>query len=79
MYSPFPILGILKKWGSKLAVATSSSQLRMAVPLVAPPDKMDSGAFKDIALDLPGQAVEIDDLDRIDDLIAGLIDLDGDL
>ena len=73
------IYSTLKKWGSKLAVATSSSQLRMAVPLVAPPDKMDSGAFKDIALDLPGQAVEIDDLDRIDDLIAGLIDLDGDL
>jgi len=73
------IYSVLNKWGSKLSVATSSNQLRTAVPMVAPRGEINSDAFKDIALDLPSQSAKIDDLDNIDDLIADLIELEEDL
>ena len=68
------IYSALNKWGRKLIVATSSNQLRMAVPLIAPQGEMAADAFKEV----PAESVQIDDLDNIDDLIADLIELEGD-
>ncbi len=68
------IYSALNKWGRMLTVATSSNHLRMAVPLIAPQGKMEADAFKEI----PVESVQIDDLDNIDDLIADLIELEGD-
>ncbi len=67
------IYSALNKWGRMLTVATSSNQLRMAVPLIAPQGKMEADAFKE----MPVENVQIDDLDNIDDLIADLIELEG--
>lgn len=68
------IYSALNKWGRMLTVATSSNRLRMAVPLIAPQGKLEIDAFKEI----PAESVQIDDLDNIDDLIADLIELEGD-
>ncbi len=68
------IYSALNKWGQRLTVATSSNQLRMAVPLIAPQGEMAADAFKEMA----AESVQIDDLDNIDDLIADLIELAGD-
>lgn len=68
------IYSALNKWGRRLTVATSSNQLRMAVPLIAPQGKMAADTFKEMA----AESVQIDDLDNIDDLIADLIELEGD-
>lgn len=65
------IYSALNKWGQRLTVATSSNQLRMAVPLIAPQGEMAADAFKEMA----AESVQIDDLDNIDDLIADLIEL----
>lgn len=72
------VYSVLYKWGKQLSVATSSNQLRMAVPIVAPLGKIDLSTFKDSSIDLPNRQIKIDDLDKIDDLIADLIDLDED-
>ena len=68
------IYSALNKWGQRLTVTTSSNQLRMAVPLIAPQGEMVVDAFKEI----PDESVQIDDLDNIDDLIADLIELERD-
>lgn len=68
------IYSVLNKWGRRLAVATSSNQLRMAVPLIAPQGEMAADTFKE----MPTESVQIDDLDNIDDLIADLIELEED-
>lgn len=73
------IYSMLNKWGSKLSVATSSNQLRSAVPMVAPRGEMNFDVFKNVTLDLPGRPAETADLDNIDDLIADLIEFDDDL
>lgn len=66
------IYSALNKWGRRLTVATSSNQLRMAVPLIAPQGEMAVDVFKE----MPTESVQIDDLDNIDDLIADLIELE---
>ncbi len=68
------IYSALNKWGQMLTVATSSNQLRMAIPLIAPQGKMEKDAFREIQV----ESVHIDDLDNIDDLIADLIELEED-
>ena len=68
------IYSSLNKWGQRLTVATSSNQLRMAVPLIAPQGEMAADAFKEMS----AESVQIDDLDNIDDLIADLIELEED-
>lgn len=68
------IYSALNKWGQRLTVATSSNQLRMAVPLIAPQGEMVADAFKE----MPTESVLIDDLDNIDDLIADLIEFEED-
>ena len=68
------IYSSLNKWGQRLTVATSSNQLRMAVPLIAPQGEMVADAFKEMS----AESVQIDDLDNIDDLIADLIELEED-
>ena len=68
------IYSSLNKWGQRLTVATSSNQLRMAVPLIAPQGEMAADAFKEMS----AESVQIDDLDNIDDLIADLIELERD-
>lgn len=66
------VYSALNKWGRRLTVATSSNQLRTAVPLIAPQGEMSTDAFKEI----PAESIQIDDLDNIDDLIADLIELE---
>ena len=68
------IYSAINKWGRRLTVATSSNQLRMAVPLIAPQGEMAADAFKE----MPAESTQIDDLDNIDDLIADFIELEGD-
>lgn len=68
------IYSSLNKWGQRLTVATSSNQLRMAVPLIAPQGEMAADAFKEMS----AESVQIDDLDNINDLIADLIELEED-
>lgn len=72
------VLSTLKKWSSKLSVATSSPILRMAVPLVSPIGKMDAEKFAGLA---PSKNTEFcsDSTDDIstDDLLMELIDDDS--
>ncbi len=64
---------ILKKWGSGVEVGLSSNQLKQAVPLVAPMGEIDPSTFKGTGVISSDGHIGIDDLDNIDDLIAGLI------
>ena len=64
---------MLNKWSSKLEVATSSNQFKLAVPLVAPAGKMDEETVKQFENYKPVEFVSSDNLDNIDDLIADYI------
>ena len=70
----------LKKWGSKIDVASSYPQFRYAVPLVAPLGKMDTTryaeAIKTGVKQEEDTTIMVHDLDHIDDIIADFIDLD---
>lgn len=71
------LFSILKKWGEKVSVATSSAQLRHSVPLIAPLGKMDITAFMKLK---PINTFKIDNIDDIDSLLEDIIDdiiLDG--
>lgn len=72
------VFSTLKKWSSKLSVATSSPILRMAVPLVSPIGKMDAEKFAGLA---PSKNTEFcsDSTDDVstDDLLMELIDDDS--
>lgn len=65
------LFSILKKWGEKVAVATSSAQLRHSVPLIAPLGKMDITAFMKLK---PVDTFKIDNIDNIDSLLEDIID-----
>lgn len=67
------IYSMLNKWSSKLEVATSSNQFKLAVPLVAPAGKMDEETVKQFENYKPVEFVSSDNLDNIDDLIADYI------
>ena len=67
------IYSMLNKWSSKLEVATSSNQFKLAVPLVAPAGKMDEETIKRFENYKPVEFVSSDNLDNIDDLIADYI------
>lgn len=70
------VYSVLAKWATKVDVAPSFSQFRMAIPLVAPKGLMDVSPFAEAYKDpaqMNGTSVEIDDLDNIDDLLANLL------
>ena len=67
------LYSILNKWATKVSVGTSSNQMKMAVPLVAPAGELNTTVLGDTAT--IGNAVEIkfDDLDNIDELLEEII------
>lgn len=65
------LFSILKKWGEKVSVATSSAQLRNSVPLIAPLGKMDLTTFMKLK---PIDNFKIDNGDDIDSLLEDIID-----
>lgn len=68
------VYSTLNKWSTKLVVGVSSSQLRMATPLVARVGQMDATPFWDIRQVDMSPAITVDNLDNIDDLLADIID-----
>lgn len=74
-WSEWLVYSILNKWGKKTLVATSSNQLRFAVPLVAPIDNYDPTAFENIKKDDNEFSFEEDDLNDLDALLEDFIDL----
>ena len=69
------IYSILRKWGERVQVGVSATQLRYAVPLVAPLGKLDEGKYKDLKKD-HAVTYQCDNLDDIDSLLFDLIDDD---
>jgi hypothetical protein len=73
------IYSILNKWGSRVEVAPSYNQIRMAVPLVAPKGKMQAESFAEVYKELDCAAGNLgvgtmNKLDNIDDLLMDLLD-----
>lgn len=70
------LFSILKKWGSRLSVGTSSNQMKMAVPLVAPLGKLDITEFSAMSGVDGTASIKLDNLDNIDELLEAIIDED---
>lgn len=64
------IYSVLKKWGTRLDVALSSSQLRQSIPIVSFIGNMDVSKFKTTTRQA---SVKIDNMDDIDDLLADIL------
>lgn len=71
------VYSVIKRWASKLDVTTSSTQLRIATPLVAIRGQLDLQKYDGIQDLSKFSVIQADDLDDIDSLIADYI-LDGD-
>lgn len=65
------IYSVINKWSEKLEVGTTSNQFRISIPVVAPKGYLNVQELSEI--DTTGVIVEADDLDDIDNLIAGYI------
>ena len=64
----------MNKWAKKLTVATTSNQLKQAVPLISPLGKMEIDKFSSLGANDGRISVKVDNLDNIDDLIEDVID-----
>lgn len=83
IWSTLPILTVpwtdwllystLNKWATRVSVGTSSNQMRMAVPLVAPAGELSATEFGDPSMVNNAAAVKFDDLDNIDELLEDII------
>jgi len=72
------IYSVLTKWGSKVDVAASNNQFRLAIPLVAPAGLMDTTAFVDAFKSVSQPqisevVVQVDDLDNIDEILSNML------
>ena len=77
------IYSVLRKWGKNLVVHTTSTQFRQSVPVVALPGMITDEKLAEIAkrcsdLSYTPSGHLIENLDDLDDLILGFIDLDLD-
>lgn len=68
------LYSVLNKWSNKVSVSTSSSQFRMAVPLISPVGSIETVVFADIDTRRQDNSIQIDDLDDIDVLLEDIID-----
>lgn len=78
------LYSVLRKWGKSIVVHTTSTQFRQSVPVVALPGAVTEEKIAEIAKRCADLAYTpsgqiINDLDDLDDLILGYIDLDVDL
>ena len=64
---------VLRKWSNKLDVAVTSSQFKLAMPLVAPKGGLTPEVIKQFENTEKEEIVYADDLSKIDDLIADAI------
>lgn len=75
-WNEWMIYSVLYKWSTKLEVATSSTQFRYAIPLVAPKGTISDdiiASYNNVdAKFIP----KVDDLSNIDELIMDMIDID---
>lgn len=67
------LYSVLNKWGNRVMVGTSSNQMKMAVPLVAPTGKYDASEFANMTASSSASAIRIDDLDNLDELLEDII------
>lgn len=67
------LYSVLRKWSKKLDVAVTSSQFKLAMPLVAPKGMLTPEAIKQYENTEKEELVYADDLSQIDDLIADAI------
>lgn len=70
------LYSVIKKWGRKLIVSTSSNHFRVAVPLIAPCDNFNEYAYQDITNDSTSSVYIADDLSDLDLLIEDVISED---
>lgn len=73
-WSDWLIYSVLNKWGEKVVVSTSSNQFRLSVPLISPIGHMDINAFKDLVPTNVSFSAQVDDLDKIDELLEDIIE-----
>ena len=67
------LYSVLNKWATKVSVGTSSNQMKMAVPLVAPAGELNNTELGDTAMAGSTVAIKFDDLDNIDELLEDII------
>lgn len=67
------LYSIINKWGSRLSVGTSSNQMKMAVPLVAPLGELTLTGFSGPVISSGGTMIKIDNLDNLDELLEDII------
>lgn len=78
------LYSVLRKWGKSIVVHTTSTQFRQSVPVVALPGAITEERIAEIAKRCADLAYTpsgqiINNLDDLDDLILGYVDLDMDL
>lgn len=67
------LYSVLNKWGQRVTVGTSSNHMKVAVPLVAPVGKYDASEFADLTAPSSASAIQIDNLDHLDELLEDII------
>lgn len=67
------LYSVLNKWGKQVSVGTSSNQMKMAVPLVAPAGVLNTDEFRDLVASNQPTTIRLDDLDNIDELLEDII------
>lgn len=65
------VYSVIRRWGKRLDVALSSSQLRQSIPLVSRRDEMDLSAYRDI--DVTSAGIHVDNMDDIDELLGDIL------
>ncbi len=68
------IYSIVDKYCKLLDVGASNNQFRCAVPLISPKGCMEIERYSEIKTDVSGSFRTVDDLNKIDDLIADMLD-----
>ena len=73
-WSDWLVYSVLRKWGKKFDVATTSPSFRMATPLVAPKGEMNAERFSTLPAVKLFVFEKCDNLDDIDDLLKDVFD-----
>lgn len=75
-WSEWLVYSVIKKWGTRLDVSTTSNQLRYAIPLISPKGQMDESEYLNMKKEKDSGCYEADDLENIDDLISDYLEDD---
>lgn len=67
------LYSVLNKWGKQVSAGTSSNQMKMAVPLVAPAGVLNTDEFRDLVASNQPTTIRLDDLDNVDELLEDII------